>query len=288
MTAANRPVLIMIAAAVLAAAFWFFAVAPKREQASELSRQVQQAQAAVEVQKQAIAVGTEARREFSGDYQQLVLLGKAVPQGDESASLLVELSTIASDAGVQFRQLRLSETGDAAPTPTPPPAPGAPTATVPTPDPAATDTAATSSTDSGTTSAPAAPAPATESATASLPLGATVGDAGLAVMPYELQFEGDFFEIADFLAGVDRLVETQTGNVAVDGRLITLDGFSLSQNPGKGFPALQVNLLVNTYVTPPEQGLTAGASPIAPAPAGAVDATTTSTTTATTTTTPGQ
>ena len=298
MTAANRPVVIMLVAAVLAAAFWFVALAPKRDRAGELSHQVQDAQAAVDTQKQAIAAGVEARRGFSGDYQQLVVLGKAVPEGDDTGSLLVELSKIASNSGVEFRQLRLAESTEAASAPTPPPAPAAPTATEPLPEPGTTDTSTTSSdtsttsSDSSTTSSDssstsstatttATPAPATEGAAATLPLGASVGAAGLAVMPYELQFEGDFFEIADFLAGVDRLVETKTGNVAVDGRLMTVDGFSLSQNTGKGFPSLEVNLLITTYVTPPGQGLTAGASPTAPAPTGTVDATTTSTTTTT-------
>ena len=31
------------------------------------------------------------------------------------------------------------------------------------------------------------------------PLGASVGPAGLATMPYEVTFKGDFFAIADFL-----------------------------------------------------------------------------------------
>jgi hypothetical protein len=101
-------------------------------------------------------------------------------------------------------------------------------------------------------------------------------------MPYELQFSGTFFQIADFLAGVDRLVKTENKNVAVDGRLVTVDGFALTQNLGEGFPALEANLLVTTFVTPAGQGLTGGATPIAPAPTGTADATTTSTTTTTT------
>ena len=36
-----------------------------------------------------------------------------------------------------------------------------------------------------------------------LPIGATVGTAGLPVMPYEMEFEGGFFEIADFFGAVD-------------------------------------------------------------------------------------
>ena len=50
--------------------------------------------------------------------------------------------------------------------------------------------------------------PATESAAAVLPLGAAVGLAGLPTMPYDLIFTGDFFDIADFMAGLDRMVKS--------------------------------------------------------------------------------
>ena len=105
-----------------------------------------------------------------------------------------------------------------------------------------------------------APAPvATEAAAASLPIGATVGPAGLPVMPYELQFQGDFFQIADFVAGLDKGVSAgKKGEVSVDGRLMTVDGFSLTRDLQKGFPSLLANFAVTTYVTPTEEGLTAG------------------------------
>jgi Tfp pilus assembly protein PilO len=264
MTAANRSLIAVLAAIVAIGAFWLLAVAPKRDKASKLADQVEKAKADLSQQQQAAAAGEEARRDFTGDYQQLVLLGKAVPAGDDSASLLVQINGIADKAGVGFRKLELTSSGDdtaVAPAPTA----AAPTATEPT---------ATTTT---------APAPPTEASAATLPIGATVGPAGLAVMPYNLQFTGSFFQIADFLQGLDRLVETTNGHVAVDGRLMTVDGFSLTQNAGTGFPALQADLFVTTYVTPPGQGVTAGATATAPAPTDAATATTTATTTPTTT-----
>jgi Tfp pilus assembly protein PilO len=263
MTAANRSLIAALAAIVALGAFWLFAVAPKREQANKLADQVETAKADLSQQQQAAAAGEEARRGFTRDYQQLVLLGKAVPAGDDSGSLLVQINAIAGNAGVGFRKLELTSSGDAAATAPAPPV-AAPTTTEPT-----TTTATT-------------PAPPTEASAATLPIGATVGPAGLAVMPYNLQFTGNFFQIADFLQGLDRLVETTDGHVAVDGRLLTVDGFSFTQNQGTGFPALQADLFVTTYVTPPGQGVTAGATATAPAPTDA----TTATTTATTTTTP--
>jgi hypothetical protein len=132
--------------------------------------------------------------------------------------------------------------------------------------------------------APSAPAPeagstaqpisATEVAASTLPLGASIGPAGLAVMPYELTFNGNFFRIADFIKGLDSLVKTKNSNVAVNGRLITIDGFTLEPDPA-GFPRLEATFLVTTFLTPPTQGVTGGASPIGPGPATATPASTT-------------
>ncbi|MBS1892913.1 MAG: hypothetical protein JST59_16580, partial [Actinobacteria bacterium] len=113
-------------------------------------------------------------------------------------------------------------------------------------------------------------ASATEVASSLLPLGASVGSAGLAVMPYTLQFKGNFFEIGAFIGRIDSLVKGGR-NVAVDGRLLTINGFSLTdgtsgeESEGGGEKELEATFSVTTYLTPPGQGVTAGASPSAPA-----------------------
>jgi hypothetical protein len=93
-------------------------------------------------------------------------------------------------------------------------------------------------------------------------------------MPYNLTFSGDFFQVADFIGGIDSLIKTRGSNVAVDGRLVTLDGFALNADPEAGFPHLSATFSVTTYLTPPSQGLTAGATPTEPAPAIATPAAT--------------
>ena len=118
------------------------------------------------------------------------------------------------------------------------------------------------------------PASPTEAAASLMPLGATIGTAGLGVMPYTLKFEGNFFHMADFIKGLDSMVKTRNEEVKVDGRLITIDGFSLKEAPA-GFPRLEASVDVTTYVTPPELGLTGGATPSGPAPATATPASTT-------------
>ena len=86
-------------------------------------------------------------------------------------------------------------------------------------------------------------------------------------MPYELTFSGEFFEIADFIEGLDSLVETKAGEVVVDGRLFTINGFSLKAAQGKPFPALEATFSITTYLTPPSEGVTAGATIAGPSEA---------------------
>jgi Tfp pilus assembly protein PilO len=238
----------MVVVAVLAVAFWMLALSPKRQEASDLAKQVTQVQASLDQHEAEVAQALQARREFPVDYQQLVVLGKAVPGGDETASLLVQLNRIADRTDVDFKQLFL-EPGSGEETPSP-------TAPEPT----------------GTASNPTS---ATEVAASLMPLGATIGPAGLAVMPYSLTFNGNFFHLADFIKSLDSLVKTKNSKVTVDGRLITVDGFTLEADPNAGFPLLQANFRVTTFLTPPEQGVTAGASPTGPSTESATLASTT-------------
>jgi Tfp pilus assembly protein PilO len=243
LSATNKMIVAMVALAVLCIAFWMAVLGPKRQEASDLGVKIGDLQASLAQHEQEAAAALAARESFPTDYQQLVVLGKAVPGDDDTASLLVQINRIAGAAGVTFRNLELSAAAGAAPAA----APVAPAT-------------------SGAVPA-AAPASPTEVAAATLPLGATIGTAGLAVMPYTLTFDGSFFQIADFIDGLDSLVETTNENVTVEGRLITIDAFSLASDPAASFPALQATFSVTTYLTPPAQGVTAGATPTAPAPA---------------------
>lgn len=272
MSASNRLVFSILAIAALAIAFWMFALGPKREQADELAGQAEQLQVSLTEAQSKVAEAVAARREFPADYRQLVTLGQAVPADDETSSLLVELNHVAAASKVKFDGLQLSSDGETeteststtTPAPeTPPPAPA----------------------ESSASAVPAAATvPPTEVAASLLPLGASIGPAGLDVMPYSLTFSGNFFQIADFIKGIDSLVHTDGSQVAVDGRLVTLNAFALSADGEGGFPHLNATFSVTTYLTPAEQGVTAGATSTAPAittPAGASTAATESTPTET-------
>lgn len=221
----------MLLIAVVAGAFWILILSPKRDEVKKLDAKVKVLEGSLAQHQSEIAASEEARAEFPVDYQHLVVLGKAVPPSDETPSLLVQVNRISKKAGVRFQTLKLEGEGggEAAPV------------------------AASGETVS-----------ATEAAASLMPLGAAVGPAGLAVMPYSLTFTGSFFKIADFIHGLDALVKTNNEQVGVTGRLVTINGFSLGENSEAKFPALQATFSVTTYLTPPSEGTTAGASPEGP------------------------
>ena len=237
MGSSNKLILAILVVAALVIGFWMVLLSPKRNEASELSAEAGALEASVSEARGRLAQAEEAKRAFPADYGQLVVLGQAVPQGDETSSLLVELGKVSSDSKVTFRSIDLEE-----------------------------------GTGAEESAAPAAESaesvPPSEATAALLPLGAAIGSAGFGVVPYNLKFSGSFFHVADFIEGIDSLVKT-SGKIGVDGRLITVDGFALSENVDRGFPYLDANFAVTAYVTPPAQGLTAGATSTAPAPVAA-------------------
>ena len=258
MSGSNRLVVILLPLIVAVIAFWLLAISPKRQEASDLEAEVAALQSQVEEQEQLAAGAEAARQDFPGAYRRVVVLGKAAPEDDDTSSLLVQLNRVAGDAGVTFVSLKAEAGGEGATT--------APPSTPQTP----AETAADSEQQVANAEATAPP---TEATAALLPIGASIGPAGLPVMKYTLSFEGDFFRLADFLAGLDDMVSTRAdGSIGVRGRLITVDGFDLTPaetetNAGStSNPELSATFTITTFLTPADQGVTAGASPTGPAP----------------------
>lgn len=251
----TRTVIAIAAVLILLAGFWLLILGPKRKEADNLATELdQQAQVLTEAEAKATEA-LAAKRSFPSDYRRLVVLGKAVPESDETASLLVLLNRISADAGTTFNSLTLESGSESA----------TPTAAAPEASP---------------TSAPK-PSPPTEAEAALLPLGATVGLANLGVMPYNLTFTGSFFQIADFIRGIERQIRTDHASVDVHGRLITLDGFSLTRDAEAGFSNLKAEFAVTAYLTPPSQsgGALAAGTELPAAETAALPATEAATTT---------
>lgn len=274
----------------LVAAFWLLVLSPKRHEASKLQDEIAQLQSSLSKAKQGVAAGQQARKSFGIDYRRMVVLGKAVPADSEQTSLFVQLQNLADRSGVAFQSIDLGDASSSGASAVPPP-----TSTSSTDSSTSTDGSTSTSTSGSTTSSStssstsstatdtATSAPASEASVSTLPIGAAVGPAGLPVMPYGMTFRGDFFQIADFMKRLDGLVHVQQGLANVRGRLLTVDGFTLSpaDDSSGANPQLTADLSVTTFLSPPDQGITAGATPSGP---GASTPTLTSSSTATATT----
>jgi len=110
-----------------------------------------------------------------------------------------------------------------------------------------------------------------------LPIGggaATAGAAGVAgssppgleTVPLEMEFVGNFFNLAEFFHDIKRFVRVANRDVVVSGRLITIEGVKFSSDP-ELFPRISAELKATVYLSPKAQGTTAGATAQGPAPA---------------------
>ncbi len=194
----------------------------------------------------------------------MVKLGTAVPEDDDQATLIHDLDAMGTENDLDFQSFAVSE--DAA---------GA-TTSAPAPPASGTDS---SSTDRRPTRPRPRPRPPrrsapTEASAATLPLGATVGPAGLPVTPYTLTYHGGFFDMAGLFSDLDNRVKVNDAGTdpIAHGRLMTVDGFAMSADPVKGFPSVAAEIAVTTYMVPADQGIAAGATPAGPAPVGSPDA----------------
>ncbi|MGI8579541.1 MAG: hypothetical protein ACR2K9_03180 [Solirubrobacteraceae bacterium] len=225
----DRIVVLVLVAAASVAGFWFLVFEPKRAEASKLATALSGIRQQEAASQQEIAAGLAARSSYGRDYGTIARLGEAVPADDNGPSLVYQLDSAAKRSGVDFRSLKLS--------------PG---------------TAGSSASTTGTPSA-------TQAASATLPPGAAVGPAGFPTMPFELGFDGSFFHMSDFFRRLDAFVDVNSNSkrVAVSGRLLTINGISLTASR-HGFPAVKATVSANAYLVPAAQGSTGGATPSAP------------------------
>jgi hypothetical protein len=83
-------------------------------------------------------------------------------------------------------------------------------------------------------------------------------------VPLELEFVGNFFNVADFFHDIKRFVHVVNNNVIVNGRLVTIEGVNFSSD-STIFPKVKAELTATVYLSPLTQGATAGATPAGPA-----------------------
>jgi type IV pilus assembly protein PilO len=102
------------------------------------------------------------------------------------------------------------------------------------------------------------------------------------VIPISVTFNGNFYNLADFLYLLRSLVSVQAGRLDATGRLFSVDTLSFNESPLK-FPQIQASLVVDAFVYGTGTPAPAVAPPTATTPSTTTPPTTTATTTTTTT-----
>jgi Tfp pilus assembly protein PilO len=296
LTDRDRKILIGLIPLVVLGAFWFLLLAPKRNEAADARSEVEKQEVRLEqAQAQADAL-TSDKSEFVANYSELVRLGKAVPASVDMPSLIVQLDLAARGTGIKFSRIATGErieSAVAAPAPAtsgsqPTAAGGAPAQSGPGQAIEAANNAAAASDQRSAAAESSGVAPSdAQTSTSSgggLPVGggatapgaaAATGATGAPVLesvPLELEFQGNFFDLADFFHRLKRFVRVVNDDVAVKGRLMTVDTLRFSSDP-ELFPKLKAELTATVYLAPKAEGVTAGATPAGPAGTDTVPAT---------------
>jgi hypothetical protein len=228
MTRTNKILLAVVAIAGACSAFYFLALAPKREEVAQLDTKIA-AKSAEVAQARVTLVGYEkAKASYKGNYATLARLGKAVPVDDDVRSLLVQLESAADNSGVDFEKIELG---------------------------------------SGLAGAAGAPAP-TAAKPAAGQLGTAPGAVpvagGVSAMPFSFAFTGGFFDLSSFFSRLEHFVTVKNKRLEVTGRLLRLESVAITPSPA-GFPEMQAQIGAATYLVPPVTGVPGAAAPAAPA-----------------------
>jgi len=283
LTDRDRKIVLVIVPLLLAVAYWFFLLAPKRQEAAKAEDESAKQEQRLATVQQAVSVARTAKTDFRADYAEIVRLGKAIPASMDMPSLLVQLDSAAEGTGINFTKIATGErtaSGAGAASTTPPPAPttppaagtpasgAAPAQSAPGAAAQAANGAAQTSDQRNAAAGGSGVAPSdTQTSTSSgggLPVGgAGAAPAGLETVPLELEFVGNFFNLADFFHRTKRFVQVVNQDVVVSGRLLTIETVKWSSDP-ELFPKIKAELIATVYLSPKAQGVTAGATPQGP------------------------
>jgi hypothetical protein len=205
---------IVVGLLLYAVAGYFLLISPQRGKAAELKKET----AATEEQiQQYRTLAAQARQTPPIRVAELFRLTKAMPDDVDMAGVLLELSRVTRETGIEF--------------------------------------------DSITPQGPAA-------------------STGYTAIPITLEFDGNYYELSDFLFRLRSLVRVQSGRLDAQGRLFIVESISFNESE-RTFPRIKASLTVRAFVY---GDATAAAPPPAAAPPapGAPGTTTPTDTTATT------
>jgi hypothetical protein len=112
---------------------------------------------------------------------------------------------------------------------------------------------------------------------------AVTSQTGYQVVPVQVVFHGNFYDLADLLYRLRTLVTVNGGRLDATGRLFAVDTVDFAEGKG-GFPEIQANLLIDAFVY--GTGTPTGPATASTPPTGTTTDTSTTTTTPTPTPTP--
>jgi hypothetical protein len=290
LTDRDRKIMIALIPVLVLVVYWFLVLAPKRSDATAAKDELTTQQQRLDTARQNLQTAQGAKQSFKASYAQIVKLGKAIPSTVDMPSLLVQLDAAAAGTGIRFTKIKTGErtaaaTPAASTTATPAPAAGSESGTTGTPVAAGGDTAQSqpgqaaeaannaqataNQRNAASENSGVAPADTqtstTPSSTDTTGTGATsaAAPAGLETVPLELEFQCNFFNLADFFHHVKRFVSLTNDNVLVSGRLVTVEGIRWSSDEAI-FPQIRAEITATIYLSPKSQGVTAGATPTGP------------------------
>jgi len=223
MTRTNKILLAAVVAVGAISAFYFLALAPKREEIARLDGEIASKVAEVEQARATLVTYEQAKKSYKSNYATLARLGKALPADDDVRSLLVQLEGAADRSGVEFSKIELGTGGTGA-------------------QPAKADVA----------SAPGE--------LASAPGTVPVAGGALSAMPFNFTFRGAYFDLSAFFSRLEHFVTINNERLDATGRLLRLESVQITPSP-LGFPDMQAQIAAATYLVPPVQGVPGAATP---------------------------
>jgi Tfp pilus assembly protein PilO len=280
-TARDRKIILTLIPLILVAGYWFMVLAPKRAESQKISQQLSQAQEERDSAQQQVTQLNGAKSTFPSDYATVVRLGKAVPTTLDMPSLLVQLDRAARGTGIEIDDFKPGTASDAGDSGAPS---GASQSTTSTPPGGGNNPAAPGA-------APAQGFPAKQAqkagqgvqsandqnqanANQAAGVGASPAPAagtsapGLVSVPLTFTTTGSYFGLADFFHRMKRFVRVVNDQIVVRGRLMTIESFDF-QKTGPDTSMLKADVTATIYLTPADEGATAGATSQGPAGASA-------------------
>lgn len=262
----KKLVLVLVPLALLIG-YWFLVLSPQRAEVAKLDDKLTTVEGARDsAVGNAEQLGT-SKASYAQDYATVVRLGKAIPSNLDMPSLLVQLDSAAKGTGIDFDSITAGQrtstatastgtssgaTGSAAP----PVAAGGEAAKT-GPGKATEQANGASATSADANKAAGADSPA--SGATGTP--ASSGVAGLDTVPLKFTFNGSYFSLADFFHRVKRFVRVANKDIAVKGRLMTIDGMNFKS---EAFPKVIAEVSATVYLSPKSEGAAAGGTPQGP------------------------